>query len=126
MAKELYMKTLHMSRMLFNGDSSVSQIAGLLAMRNLCRDEIISLEIFSEYERKHLNRLKKNMLFLLKNRNYCIPMKLASPLIFYYPDRHEKALALLEAHRNRNYCLCHMSLHCSYEFALSVFIVYGL
>ncbi|MCP4351771.1 MAG: hypothetical protein GY795_40430, partial [Desulfobacterales bacterium] len=104
-AEELYMKTLHMSRMLFNGDSSVGQIAGLLVMRNLCRDEIISSEIFSEYERKHLNRLKENMLFLLKDRNYCIPTKLTEPLIFYYPDRYEKVLAILEPHRDRNYIL---------------------
>ncbi|MCP4352054.1 MAG: hypothetical protein GY795_41855 [Desulfobacterales bacterium] len=109
-AKELYMKTLHMSRILFNSDSSVSNIFGLLAMRNLCRDEIISSEIFSEYERKHLNRFKENVLFLLKNdagisRKYDIPKKLAEPLIFYYPDRYKKVLALLESHRDRNYII---------------------
>ncbi len=109
-AKELYMKTLHMSWMLFNGDSLVSQIAGLLVMRNLCRDEIISPDIFSEYERKHLNRLKENVLFLLKNdtgisRKYDMPIKLTEPLIFYYPDRYEKVLAILEPHRDRNYII---------------------
>ncbi|MCP4352255.1 MAG: hypothetical protein GY795_42895, partial [Desulfobacterales bacterium] len=106
-AKELYMKTLHMSRMLFNGDSLTSQITGLSAMGNLCHDEIIGLEIFSEYEREHLNRLKENVLFLLKkdtvSHKICIPKNLTEPLIFYYPDRYKKVLALLEPHRDRNY-----------------------
>ncbi len=108
-AKELYMKTLHMSWMLFNGDSFLSQITGLRVMKNLCHDEIISLEIFSEYERKHLNKLKENILFICKKNETGISynslrlIRLIKPVIFYYPGRYKKVLTILEPHRNRKF-----------------------
>ncbi len=110
-AKELYMKTLHLSWMLFNGDSVLSQVAGLGVMKKICRDEIISSEIFSEYERKHLNRLKENILFILKKVGIGIkyncfrPITLTNPVVFYYPDSYNKVTTLLEPHRGRKFII---------------------
>ncbi len=84
-AKELYLKTLHISWMLFNGDTLLSQAAGLSMMKNLCHDEIIGLEIFSEYERKYLNKLKENMLFISDNGilyNCFKLIRLIKPVVF--------------------------------------------
>ncbi|MCP4353156.1 MAG: hypothetical protein GY795_47500 [Desulfobacterales bacterium] len=108
-AKELYLKTLHMSWMLFNGDSLLSQSAGLASLRILCRDDITDIGIFTENEKKHLNRVKENLLFLFKktdtgmSRNFDKPIMLLRPVIFYYPDRYDKVMTVLEPHRDRNF-----------------------
>ncbi len=111
MAKELYLKTLHLSWILFNGDSFLSQVAGLRVLQNLSHGEIIGLGIFSEYEKKHLIRLKENMLFILNKNDTGIayncfkPMILINPVIFYFPDRYNKVITVLETHRDRKFII---------------------
>ena len=94
--------------MLFNGDSFLTQVVGFGVIKNLYHDKIISLEIFSEYERQYLNKIKENRIFLMENtdtelRNCAKMWRIIKPHIFYYPDRYEKVMTILKPHRHRKF-----------------------